>query len=295
MHMLALYKRDTLSIHRRVKAPFSVLAERGHRFHFMQVQNFSGGLTFGADVTVLNNWMLGEEELQELASVRHQRTIVCDCSDPALLHHEAYRAQMQLAHLVTVPNEYFAKEARIITSHVAVTPSCVDVDYLAVANRQPMPPKVTIGCFGPFDWYLIKEAIIRVKEQHPHVIFLGGEHATKVLGEALVLSVDEIPTDYRMYLRACRFGILPLDGETPHDDIWKHEYGIMCRPTLSLHVAHATETDRWVAGIKRFLIDTERANAGQAAYTEANAYRPKRLADQYLAVYRKKLPHLLML
>ena len=56
MKILGLYARETLSLLRRVRAPFSVLASRNHGFNLLQADRFTDGITFSADVTVLANW-----------------------------------------------------------------------------------------------------------------------------------------------------------------------------------------------------------------------------------------------
>lgn len=288
MRILAMYIDYDLSVLRRVKAPLSVLHQRGHNFTFMKVPSFIDGLAYGHDVTVLPNLVLSDEEFERYQEVVRERCIIYDLSDMSLLSLSRVRQQVKLAHLVTVPNDFYKKEVEVINKNVAVTPSVIDVETFRLANREPKPDFPIIGCFGPWDWKLVKDALSLVKEKHPKLRISGDKYAWEILG-SLIMAFDVLPHDYPRLLRDCLFGLCPTEGEKGIDEIWSLEYGIFCRPILQLHGPQ--NTDRWVQHIETMLTDDIYRNiCGNKYYDKANDHRATALANEYLAAYRKKLP-----
>ena len=295
MKVLALYKEDTLSLHRRVKAPFSALSKQGHSFSFLQVESFSAGIGFSSDVTVLQDWLLSEEELAELGRVALTRLFVVDCSDPLLLQQERYRRQLQIAHLVTVPNGWMKREISLLNHNIAVLPSTMDKEHFFGVRKTVKFPEnypTTIGCFGPYDWYLVRDALLEIKTRYPRLYILGGKEAFDVLGDIIAplpfgpLAIPEV-----IYQTA--FGLCPYDGDHGWDEIWQREYGILCRPTITLRPPRSSKSEEWVDAIKHYLLHPEaRAMASNFAYKQANMERSTKVACLYSDAYRKKLPHL---
>lgn len=296
MKILALYVHQTLSLQRRVRSPFSVLAGRAHPFNLFRVESFAAGMTFGSDVAILQNWELNEQEIEELQRAVKQRAIVADCSDPALLDSDLYRKQIEYASLVTVPNEYMRREVHTINTNVAVTPSCVDLPYFARANRIKIDDKqpLTLGCLGPYDWYLIKDALVELTTRHEHLMICAGPEASKALrgpglrGVEPQITVASLPE----IIRHCHIGLCPLDGESSIDRIWEYEYGSLCRPVV---VSHSKEKQTWVEKIEDLIVHANRrAELGREAFILANENRSTKRAGEYLSVYRKRLPHLFL-
>lgn len=281
---------------RRVRAPFSVLAERTHPFNFLHVDSFTAGMTFGSDVTILQNWELNEQETEELAHAIKQRAIVVDCSDPALLDSDLYRKQIACASLVTVPNEYMRREVHTINTNAAVTPSCVDLAHFMQANKIKVEAKqpITLGCLGPYDWHLIKDALVELTKRHSNLMVCAGPQASKALrgpglrGIEPEVNISNLPE----IMRHCHIGLCPLDGESSIDRIWEYEYGSLCRPVV---VYHSKEKDTWVEKIDDLITDSNRRSAlGRASFLVANENRATKRAGEYLSVYRKRLPHLFL-
>jgi len=278
---------------RRVKTPFSVLTERGHSFNFLQVNSFAEGLTFGADITVLASWMLTPEEVSELHRATRQRVVIADCSDPSLLDDVAYRQQIEVASLVTVPNEYLRRVVKSINPNTMVAPSCVDLPHFAAANKIKPDEKqpITIGCLGPYDWHLVADAL---EEISPSVRILADIRTTQALrGRDLKgIEIELNPYNLPEVIRNCHFGLCPIEGESGIDRVWEHEYGSLCRPVI---VSHSKEKDTWIAKIEELIRDTKkRAELGQAAFELANENRATKRAGEYLSIYRKRLPHLFL-
>lgn len=297
MRFLAMYTNYSLAITRRVKAPLSVLATRGHSFGFMQVDSFQGGLSLGVDVTILPNWVLSEEEvdhLREMARLQH-RLVVSDISEPVLLEYETVRRQIKISHLVTVPNEWMRKEVALINGNVAVIPSAVDVPYMMQGNLTQRPSVPHIACFGPFDWHLVRDAIKTVKEKRPKVVVMAEEATAKQLDLGdLVQVVDIRPDRYPALVHACQCALAPVERLAGQDRAgWQHEFGMMYVPVLSVAGNQGQDTtERWITAIEEILNNPQkRAARGELAWKEAQAFKSTEVAGQLLALYRKKLPH----
>jgi hypothetical protein len=291
LRILGLYAHENLSHMRRVRAPFSVLATRGHSFSFTQTEAFTDGITLSADATVLANWVLSDSELLALRRARTQRAIIVDWSDPDLLEDDLYRAQLSLASLVTVPNDWMRTAIRAINPNVWVTPSCVDMPHFLNANSVKLDPKrpLCIGCLGQYDWYLVKDAIAALLEKHNKLTVIADLRAIKNLpNHPRILGINITCYNISEVLRNTHIGLCPVDGERGYDDIWQYEYGILCRPTLNL-----SNHKVWAERIEDLLFDDKlRSERGKDAFDEANERRATKLADKYLTVYRKRLPHL---
>jgi len=311
--ILAVYPSLTLPLIRRVRAPFSVLAERGYAFHFLQADSFRGGLSHAYDVTVLSDWVLSDSEdfssFQE--ALAHGRAIVCDLSDGRLLASKRMQEQLALASLVTVSTERLKKEVQNLvgTTKVVTLPSCVDVPYFASANRTPMPDRTRVGCFGPGDWRAVAPIIKAFHQKHPRYRFLGEPQVAEAMnaenGVEIVVPVDLHPENYPVVLHACSFGLLapPLAQEPwGQDPIWQWEYGILARPTISLISPTTREgggegehvnVHAHVKRIEHVSGDPDaRVRAGQQAFGEAYLHRATVIADQYGRLYRKQFAHL---
>jgi hypothetical protein len=293
MKILGLYTSETLSLLRRVRAPFSVLAVRNHSFNLLQIEAFTNGITFSADVTVLSNWSLSESELEALEAAARQRAIVVDCDNPALLGDDLYRAQLACASLVTVPNEWMRSAIRGINTNVWVVPSCVDLPHFLAANSIKLASKrpICIGCLGPYDWYLVKDAVAQLLETHDRLTVIAGFQAFETFPKhPRILGINPTVQNLPEIIRNTHLGLLPTDGERGYDDIWKYEYGALCRPTIALA---SQDSKTWVDRVEALLSDRKLAKErGQEAFEEGNRHRATRLADKYLALYRKRLPHL---
>lgn len=295
MKILALYATDTLSLQRRVKIPFSALSKQGHSFSFLQVPSFAAGIGFSADVTVLQNWLLSEEELDELARVVQTRLFVMDCSDPLLLQEDLYRRALSMAQLVTVPSERFRREVRHLNSNIGILPSCMNKEHFFAARntKLPKPTPTVIGCLGPYDWYLVADTLLKIKEAHPKVILLAGQEAARILGDACIPATFR-PIGVPDIIHRTTFGLCPYDGEQSWDEIWEWEYGILCKPTITMSPPRSLDPTNWEKAIHTLLKDkTARAQAGIEAYAHANVRRDSRVAHLYRDTYTKKLPHLL--
>jgi hypothetical protein len=298
MKILALYTEYNFSILRRVKGPFSVLAERNHSFNLLQVKSFSTGLSFGSDITVLANWELSEEELGGLRSVIPHRAIVADCSDPRLLYNELYRKQLEVVSLVTVPNDWTRSAIHGINPRVVVVPSCVDLPYFVQANKVKIAKNqpLTIGCLGPYDWKLVKDALIAIAEKYPKVAICADQGSYPILRDVpRILGVQTSVYNLPEVMRHCGFGLCPYDGQSGWDDIWEYEYGSLCRPVIKLHPPISQNTGAWVARIEELTRDGAlRSKLGNQAFIRANEQRTTKLASKYLAAYHKKLPQLFL-
>jgi hypothetical protein len=273
-----------------------VLAGRAHPFNLLRVDSFVAGMTFGSDVAILQNWELTDQELEEFDHAVKQRAIVVDCSDPTLLDNDLYRKQIACASLVTVPNEYMRREVHTINTNTAVTPSCVDLPYFTRANKIKIEEKqpFTLGCLGPYDWYLIKDALIELTEKHANLMICAGPEASKALrgpglrGIEPQITVTNLPE----IMRHCHVGLCPLDGESSIDRIWEYEYGSLCKPIV---VSHSKEKNTWVKKIEELITDSSKQSAlGRASFIVANDNRATKRAGEYLSVYRKRLPHLFL-
>jgi hypothetical protein len=273
-----------------------VLASRNHHFSLVQTENFTHGITFSSDVTVLSNWELSESELDALEIASHQRSIVVDCSDPALIDNDLYRTQLSLANLVTVPNEWMRVSVRAMNTNAWIVPSCVDLPHFALANQVKLEKErpLAIGCLGPYDWYLVQEAVCQLLEVHPKLAILAGLKAFDVFeSHPRILGIDPTVHNLPELLRNCHIGLCPMDGESGYDDIWRYEYGALCRPVIAPHPFAKHDTAFWVKSIEELLADSKlRADLGHKAYADANNHRATKLADRYIAIYRKRLPHL---
>jgi len=296
LKILGLYARETLSIMRRVRAPFSVLASRNHHFSLLQIESFNNGITFSADITVLSNWRLSAEELEPLEAATRQRSIVVDCSDPDLIDDDLYRSQLSLASMVTVPNDWMRAAIKVVNANVWTVPSCVDLPYFVSANSIKLAPDrpLSIGCLGPYDWYLVKDAISQILEAHPKAAVLAGLKAFEVLEKhPRILGINPTVANLPELIRNCHIGLCPIDGERGYDDIWRHEYGALCRPVIAPAPFAKQDTAFWYKSIEDLLTDNKlRADLGHKAFEEANQQRATKLADRYIAIYRKRLPHL---
>lgn len=303
MRFVAVYRspqegvvdESDLSLLRRIKAPFSTLVQRGHPFGFMGIETFLGGLAYSADVTILPNWVFTDEEFQEYSNAVSQGNLfVYDLSDPRLLDAPVVWRTMQQASLVTVPNLRLKKEieASVGSTRVVVTPSCLDVPYFMEARDFPMPQKRVIGCFGPYDWSLVRDAIAAVKEQQSSVSFVGGRDAAQVLGE-LVEYVPLSIGSYPVALHSTLFGLCPSTGDSERDDFWRHEYGILCRPTIQLQGEKQQSTQKWIDSMYLYLSDDHvRSSWGRHAFEQANAERNTLRAGEWLRTFQKKLPYI---
>ena len=289
MKFLALYKDATLPLLRRVKAPFSVLAERGHNFSFMQVDQFSMVMTYGVDVTILPNWVLTHEEYGKYQeAVALGRLFVYDLSDPHLLDEPRVWKTIADATLVTVPNARLKKQVEILHGGipVAITPSCVDLPYFLLANKYPDPQKRFVGCFGDYDWHLVQDMPAAFKG----VTFLTDDYSTPHVKGENVESVEVTLENYPLLLHSCLFGLCPSDGPSDRDEVVRHEYGILSKPTLQLQVREQTPA-LWKSSISTLLNEPRtRAELGRAAFQKANEQRATMQAGEVLKVYRKKLP-----
>jgi hypothetical protein len=296
LKILALYAQQTPSLLRRVKAPFGVLAERAHSFSLLHVESFTSGMTFGSDVTVLQNWELSEQEVEAFQSAVRHRVVVVDCSDPTLLDSALYRKQLAYASLVTVPNEYMRRVVHTINTNTAITPSCVDIAHFMQASKIKIDVKqpFTIGCLGPYDWHLVKDALIAVTKRHSNLMVCVGPEAARALGGPGLKGVEPQITVHNLpeIVRHCHIGLCPLDGESAIDRIWEYEYGSLCRPVIA---SHSKEADTWIEKIEALVTDSSRRAAlGRAAFIVANENRATKRAGEYLSVYRKRLPHLFL-
>ena len=116
---------------------------------------------------VLSNWVLGDEELEKLQQMKGERPFIYDLSDPLLLQVPQVQQTLECVSLVTVPNAYIAQEVRPFNGRVCVLPSTFELGYFMVGRNAPKPTSPAIGCFGPHDWYLVKDAIKLLREKHP--------------------------------------------------------------------------------------------------------------------------------
>lgn len=298
MKILALYTDYNFSILRRVKAPFSVLSERNHSFNLLQVNSFSTGLSFGSDITVLANWELSEEELKGLQSVVPHRAVIADCSDPKLLYNEIYRKQLAMVSLVTVPNDWMRRAVHGINAKVMVTPSCVDLPYFVQANKIKIAKNqpLSIGCLGPYDWKLVKEALIAIADKYPKVAICADTASYPILKEVpRILGIQTSVHNLPEVMRHCGFGLCPYDGESGWDDIWEYEYGSLCRPVIKLYPPRSQDKQAWIDRIEELIGNSAlRSKLANQAFEKANEQRATKQASKYLAAYRKKLPQLFL-
>jgi hypothetical protein len=307
MHILAFYTQPTLSILRRVKAPFHTLAQRGYSFSFMQRPQFQAEVGFGSDMMVLQNFVLDEQELDTYAQLCHEKVVVYDLTDGGLLHNEQVQETIRLATVVTVPNMYLKKDVELFAKKVRILPSVIDVPHFMNARSAPAPTEPIVGCFGPHDWHLVKGAIERIRQSKLSIHFWGDSYAVEQLGTDLVTPVSYTPDTYPALIRACAIGLCPSEGYTSIDTIWAHEYGILCRPVVasadsaySSHLAKGTakfvaasDERGWATSIIGLItMNHKRAAMGQAAFVAANEQRNTVKADLYRRVYREFLPHL---
>lgn len=295
MKILALYSNRTLSILRRVQAPFSVLTQRGQNFTFMQIPIFDASLSLSHDITILPNWILTQEENQAMAhAVNQGRLFSYDLSDPDLLQKAEVRETLRMCRLITVPNEYLQKEVKIAVhaNHVSILPSTLDIPYMMLAHSHPVSQRKIIGCSGPFDWYLIKDLLTQLKESNPRVIVIGDSNAHKTFGD-LCTEVDISMETYPLYLRQCLLALTPVEMERGYDQqIVKHEYGLLCKPTIRIEKSVEKRPEFWLAEIRKVLNDSlYRSRLGQHAYEVAKRQSAFQLADEYLKVYRRILQH----
>lgn len=294
MKILALYVERTLSILRRIQAPFSVLSTRGHSFSFMQIPTFDPGLGAGYDITVLPNWVLSDEENKALAAMAQHTTFAYDLSDPALLQIPSVRQTMALCRLITVPNRYLQKEVEIAVRGVkcVVLPSTIDIPYLMTANSYPKPEGKMIGCVGPYDWHLIKDAIAEIRTTHPAILFIGDQGAYDVLGDLMPTPLLITPETYPGFLRMCRMGLTPIEQERGQDTIAEYEYGLLGRPTLSLR--GKKDAALWRDRIVEMVSGTH-PGIGHLVHEQAKAFSAVRLADFYLKAYKETVRTMLPL
>jgi hypothetical protein len=298
LKILALYTTRSLPILRRVQAPFSVLTQRGHNFTFMQVPQFDASLSMSHEITILPNWILTDQENQDLAdAVQKGRFFAYDLSDPDLLQKQEVRDTLRLCRLITVPNEYMQKEVKIAVraAHVEILPSTLDIPYMMTANTYPVATRKIIGCAGPYDWALIKDLLTSFKEVSPRALLIGDAPAKKALGDLITL-VDITMETYPLYLRQCLVGLAPLETERGYDHvIVEQEYGLLCKPVIRFNKSVEQQKDFWVKEIQRFLNDPKyRSLIGQVSHDIAKKWSAFQLADQYLKVYRRILQHSLM-
>lgn len=306
MRILALYRTPTLSLVRRIQAPFSVLARRNYGFSFQRVEKFSPDFATSFNVTILPNWILSDEEVESLRSRSTQNVFVYDLSDPELLQQTNVQETLRICRMVTVPNERLAREVRFLLHNdrkVKVLPSVVDTQYFLQGSQpRPQDAPLTIGCFGPFDWSLCEGALRAIKETHPKVVLVGNAEVEDLID----LPCDVEPNMYPTRLRQCHIGLLPQEQETGRDLIWRHEYGIFGIPCLDLPVPPRAMAqgdreqrnemikEQWVKAIKKLLFDVKvRSEGGQYAFDLAQKHKSTRLADQYLRTYNEMLPHFL--
>jgi len=285
MKILALYVERTLSMVRRIQAPFSVLSSRAHAFSFMQIPTFEPGHASGYDVTVLPNWVLSDEEREALLSASHHTNFLYDLSDLDLLQKSTVRDTMRLCRYVTVPNMYMQHEVEVALpgTHVAITPSCMDIPYFMTGNTSPRASSPCIGCVGPYDWHLVKDALYEVKMHSPKTVFLGDAGAQEVLGECIT-RVNLTVESYPHFLHSCLFGLAPIERARGQELLWVHEYGLLCKPVIQ-------RRGNVLAEMRQLLFDSSyRSECGQLAHKEAKQHSAVLLADQYLKVYRKLLP-----
>ncbi|MFL5623990.1 MAG: hypothetical protein ACJ788_00150 [Ktedonobacteraceae bacterium] len=309
MRILATYIHPTLPIVRRVMAPFSVLnGNRGKPFHFAQQTYFQGLLSADTDALLIQNSVLAPNEFDQYCELLKEKAIIYDLTDVALVRVPMVQATLEKATAVIVPNRYLKKELEGVTRRVKVLPSMVDMNYFKQGYTAPKPTKAIVGCFGPHDWHLVKEPIRIVKERWPNITFWGDENATETLGELIDERVSIDPDRYPYIIRSCAFGLCPVEGMTPIDTIWAHEYGILCRPViasadsayaeggLKKHLAGvlvpSQDQKKWVEAIHDLAITPKmRAMLGQNAFNMANEHRSTLITDQYIKAYREILPH----
>lgn len=295
MRVLSIFKERSLPLMRRVLAPFSVLHTRGYTFSFLQVESFSPEAGNSHDVTVLSNWVLEDNEQETL---RHaiegtRQTFVYDLSSPSLLKERRVQQTMALCQMVTVPNEYLAKEVKVVVPQrrVQILPSVVDVPYFMSANaanvQSGMSKRVRqetiLGCFGDFDWHLCTDALRTAMHtaREGKLYIIGDAGAKAVLGD-LVQEVEVTLDAYPRLLKSCTFGLMPMARTTGRDLIVQQEYGILSVPTLK-----GTTVNQWNESLAGWLSTPPRN--GASLFFEANEYRATVLAQQYRHVYEHKL------
>lgn len=315
MKVLALYTTKTLAIIRRVMAPYSCLAERGHSFSFQAVTELQAGLAYGRDITVLPNWVLTSEENDALERASQDCSFVYDLSDQGLLDSPQVRRTLTLCRTITVPNEYLATEVRGVVSgasssrsvHVTITPSVVDIPYFVTARRLPylVPGATVIGCYGNHDWDVVRPVIATLRAKHKRVEFLGDDYAYSVLGDLVTHVRCDVDT-YPQLVNSCSFGLCPYTGYDGRETVWAHEYGILYKPVIASSDSQYSKVlnektsqlvtsrlpERWVEAVEKWLTRPElRARAAKEAFDLANLQRPRMQVEPYLKVMSRLLPH----
>lgn len=311
MKVLALCASRTLPLYRRVLAPFSVLSTRGHRFEFQEVVQFDPIISYGYDVTLLHQWVFSPAEVRAFQQVARERTFVYDLADPAYIRIPEVQDTLRACALVTVANDFLRKEVKFFNSRVRVLPSTIDYQFFMYGNTIAKSPVPLVGCFGPHDWDMVKEAIRQVRQRHPAVMFLGDEGAVKALGTDLVQEIEGHPEKYPGYLHHAWVGLCPSgSGDQGQDTIDVLEWGILGRPTIlssqssaythvfpahtssAFYVKRPDDTNAWVDALELALYQPRIASAiGKRAGDLAYEQRAVKLAGQYLDTYTKMLPH----
>lgn len=312
----AIYTQKTMSLVRRVLAPYSVLAQRGYPFSFLAVDRLSSGIAYGYDATVLPNWRFSDEsELSILEeTIRHGRAVLYDLCDLSLLQDERVRQALRICQLVTVKSEYAQREVRYVVgtqARVAVLPSTLDPQYFVQARRLPPPLAVSkdalvIGCFGSeHDWSMVRKPLAALCQKSGRVIVLADAFAGEALKEEKrirLFVVECTPDVYPQLLLQCDMGVCPVDassgGDSAYDPISLLEWGILCKPvvasltstTASLPALHATSEEIWLERFKEILFTKKPVEQVHALFEAANRRRATKVADQYLRTIEKMLP-----
>jgi hypothetical protein len=324
MRVLALYRYKSLDTLRRIFAPYAVLANRGHQVTFKEVEQLNVGLGAHADLVVVQNWSCSAEDGEQVAAylgLCQHKTLVYDLTDPELVELPIVQEALRAASGVTVPTEYLKREVQHFARRVRVVPSTFDREHFqfsrkVLPQRAPVP---VIGCFNGtnnpasmLDWLMIKEALLAIKEKRPHLMIVGDTTAVETLGADLVTEVRVTLETYPTLLYSCTLGLCPVSERRAAtlDPILAYEYGAVGRPTivsqqtpysqaLSLFGCKAVRntTEAWYEALLLLTkqdqeMQHHRAELGQCAYQQADAYRSVKVADHYLRAYREMLPQL---
>ena len=264
MKVLATYASETLPILRRVSAPYSLLAERGHACHFRESPSLDPEIAFSYDLVVLPNLVPDPDLLDRLIQVSKQGgNFVYDLSSPELLQDEGVQRLLPHCIAVITPNQHLNHEVdTFYRSHgsflagvssrtrLSIVPSVVHRAYLVQGNDKKMlrmmreTAKIpedapVIGCLGnAHDWEVVLPALLSFVAKHPRVRVLCTEEAYTVFSanEELRPHLNPVPLtigNYPYLLGLCDFGLCPRLREDGRDTVWALEYGILAKPVIA--------------------------------------------------------------
>lgn len=288
---------------RRIVAPFSTLASRGHQVHFTHTSDPYALETANYNLIFLPDWAW-EGKLPKA-----QGEYVYDLSNAELLREQAVINIIQQCQHVTVPTSTIGKLVKPFCNHVVETPSLVASEVF-FAQAQKRPPFPIVACLGDFEWSLIQAPLLEALQEFSDVhVVTTNPTLYAALPEKRRAFVSLEISMYPKYLRSCYLALFPGERRTV-DPGMIHEFGLFGVPSIvgpafaediqphtGNHTAGpktgmvADSPESFLAAFRKLTADDGyRARLANAARTSAREHTAVRGADAWLHTVAKFCP-----